>query len=550
MLLISEKQFYKSKNKDAERLYEAGVCCLQTNDFYGANAYFKQAAEEYGHTSAYYNLALINGMGQISPYNVDFAVQCFRQAATRGHPKAKEFLFWLDKAEDTSFGTIGLSMWASKSLPQNEPNHILTMTGCRLYSTLCKQYNATDAIIQYELDALSNNNNFYIKEFIKRTGIKKEIYHGGLNRLVEGSAAEQISDGLNSLYVSLKKAGNSDSLCLMIRCTIVGYIISKSSHSVNARPLLGFDKFFQGGDIFEISEENQKSDLEKLFEKAGIEDAAKVFSELILKKLPTVKIAYQFILEEIEAASQGNDMARNFARNSGINSHEYKGSMSNSFPEVDGPDGPQQTLLKISMQLMSNQELMVKLRTMIVDNIMKKFSFGKYQGQKSSSLKEGIRLKEAEVDILFIVHNNTVIYSNKEADALFETDKYGDEKLDGRVVNFVFKSQSNTAIIEMFVAFDYSESYTMFTLRAGMMERLNYVADAIYNYFSENSIPNVFSPATELYTSQYIYSFHLYRKNETYFMINNSQTQAYLIDGAAILRDDIDEIKRVFWGLW
>lgn len=137
--------------------------------------------------------------------------------------------------------------------------------------------------------------------------------------------------------------------------------------------------------MFGMFKKKQKSDLEKLIEKDGIEYAAKRFSEIILQKIPTEEIAYQFVLEEIEAASQGNDTAIRFARNSGISPQEYKGSMRNSRPEVDGPDGPQQFILALCMQLQPNVDLVVDLRTKIVDNIMKTFSIGKYEGQKSSS---------------------------------------------------------------------------------------------------------------------------------------------------------------------
>ena len=30
-------------------------------------------------------------------------------------------------------------------------------------------------------------------------------------------------------------------------------------------------------------------------------------------------------------------------------------------------------------------------------------------------------------------------------------------------------------------------------------------------------------------------------------MVNNAQTQAYLFDNLSIMRDDIDEIKAMFW---
>ncbi len=141
--------------------------------------------------------------------------------------------------------------------------------------------------------------------------------------------------------------------------------------------------------MFGMFKKKKKSELEKLIENDGIEYAAKRFSEIILQKIPTEEIAYQFVLEEIEAASQGNDTAINFARNSGISPQEYKGSMSNSRPEVDGPDGPQQFILALCMQLQPNVDLAVDLRTKIVDNVMKTLSFGKYEGHKNSSLKGG-----------------------------------------------------------------------------------------------------------------------------------------------------------------
>ncbi len=235
--------FFRSSNK-IEDDYLNGIQCLQENDFYGANKHFKVAAEN-GHVSALYNLALINGGGSISPYDIDYSVSCFRKSADGGHPKAKEFSIWLDKAEDTSFGTIALAMFAAQLPAQNEPNHLLMMVGCKLYSALCTQYNATDAVIDYELDAASNSDYQYIQNFINRTGVPSSIYSGGMDRNQPGSAVDQITDGLNNLFLSLKKSGHDDNICLMIRCTIVAYIISKSSRAKNSSPLLGVDEFFK-----------------------------------------------------------------------------------------------------------------------------------------------------------------------------------------------------------------------------------------------------------------------------------------------------------------
>lgn len=121
-----------------------------------------------------------------------------------------------------------------------------------------------------------------------------------------------------------------------------------------------------------------ENEIQKLIRRDGLEYAAKRFSEIILDKCDNHEIALQFILEEIEAASKGNDEAIKFAKNSGFSPNDYFGAMANSRPEVDGPDGPQQFLLYLTTNLRSDIDLMVKFRTTIVDNIMKKLSVGKY----------------------------------------------------------------------------------------------------------------------------------------------------------------------------
>lgn len=235
--------FFKSKNKSTEDLYSEGVKSIQKGDFYSANILFKKSSDE-GHISALYNLALINGCGLISPYDIDFAIDCYRQAALKGHSKAKEYSFWLDKADDTSFGTTALAMFASKLPKDNTPNHLLMMTGCRLYNSLCKTHQATADVLNYELDAATHSDYGFVHNFLDRTGIPESIYRGGLDKIKNNSPADQITDGLNNLHLGLKKSGHSDSLCIMIRCSIVGYIISKSEYGNLAEPLLGYDKFF------------------------------------------------------------------------------------------------------------------------------------------------------------------------------------------------------------------------------------------------------------------------------------------------------------------
>ncbi|MEZ9538455.1 hypothetical protein AB4160_09655 [Shewanella sp. 10N.286.51.B8] len=155
-----------------------------------------------------------------------------------------------------------------------------------------------------------------------------------------------------------------------------------------------------------------------------------------------------------------------------------------------------------------------------------------------------MRLTEAEVDIMFIVKNGSVLYVNNDADSLYQVDNDGDLKLDGRVVNFIFRDSNE--IIEVFVAFDEQDSYSMFTMNMGRDDRLNYVAQAIFQFMGEKNIENVFSLEGH-YASQYHYAFKLYKKDDKHFMVNNSQSQAYLISGGIFKSEDVDAIKSEFW---
>jgi len=156
----------------------------------------------------------------------------------------------------------------------------------------------------------------------------------------------------------------------------------------------------------------------------------------------------------------------------------------------------------------------------------------------------GMRLVEAEVDIMFIVKNSNVIYINDSAEHLYSTDKDGDIKLDGRIVNFKFKDSNE--LIEIFVAFDKNDSYTMFTANIERDERLNYVAQSVFQFLGEDSGAKVFSP-TSLYQTQYLYTFKLYKKNSSHFMINNTHSQAYLVENNLYKDTNPDEILSTFW---
>ncbi len=121
----------------------------------------------------------------------------------------------------------------------------------------------------------------------------------------------------------------------------------------------------------------KKTQVEKLIVDDGIEHATDRFVQIIAQKLPTRQVAYRFILEELDGASKGNAASQRFARESGIASAEYLGALSRSTPEVDGPEGPQQLLLGLSLQI-SDRDQMADFRCKIDDKIMQSFQLGKY----------------------------------------------------------------------------------------------------------------------------------------------------------------------------
>lgn len=114
----------------------------------------------------------------------------------------------------------------------------------------------------------------------------------------------------------------------------------------------------------------QKTEMQKLIERTGYEKSIEEVAALIGQRITTIRVFRQFILEELDAAQQGNAEAKAFVRSTGIPASEYNGAMSRSWPEVDGPDGPQQLLVQICMQLGDDAEYVARFRIAVVQKIL------------------------------------------------------------------------------------------------------------------------------------------------------------------------------------
>ncbi|HGM7297123.1 hypothetical protein D7Y40_03105 [Stenotrophomonas maltophilia] len=114
----------------------------------------------------------------------------------------------------------------------------------------------------------------------------------------------------------------------------------------------------------------KKTEVQQAIDSMGFEEASHHYAAMVASKIPTVGVMHQFYMEELDAASQGNALARSFVEDSGVLEQDYKGALDRSNPNVDGPDGPQQLLLRICMQLAHDEDLMVRFRLQIVTNLV------------------------------------------------------------------------------------------------------------------------------------------------------------------------------------
>ena len=148
------------------------------------------------------------------------------------------------------------------------------------------------------------------------------------------------------------------------------------------------------------------------------------------------------------------------------------------------------------------------------------------------------------VDIMFVIKDNMVIYTKTDSDHLFTLDKDGDQKLDGRVVSIIFRGQSDKSVIEVFVAFSDEESYGLFSMHLGLQERLASIGQSVFFHLGNHQ--NLFS-RTDMYATQFVYTFKMYKKGSRFFMVNNQQTAAYLVHESGIKRGEVNKIKEEFW---
>ena len=261
--------------------------------------------------------------------------------------------------------------------------------------------------------------------------------------------------------------------------------------------------------------------------KDGVDYAAERFSSILMQDyLTTSSLAYGFVMQELDGARQGNDLSIEFVKNSGVAESEYKGSLNNDTPELDIA---QEWMQMLTSKLYPRMDVIVPLRLGIVKGVMKKYNIGSNQLTQNTIEKSiDMHLKDAEVDVVAIVKNSHVVYINEHLNRLSISSSTG--KFDGRVVKFNFRGIQDSSSVDVFVAFNEQDAYTLFTLNLGRDERFNYVSQALIGYFKDIGIASSLFSAHTDYATQQEYAYKLFNEGSSYYMINNSRTKTYTIN--------------------
>lgn len=126
----------------------------------------------------------------------------------------------------------------------------------------------------------------------------------------------------------------------------------------------------------------KKSKIQQLIDERGYEAAVAIAAGSVIERIPNRAAAYEFILQELDGASMGNEQSREAAANSGIPANDYKDALSKVAPVLDAAHDH---ITNYTIQLAAGPELMSRFRVDIGVEIMRIFEFGRFSPAFGSS---------------------------------------------------------------------------------------------------------------------------------------------------------------------
>ncbi|UXC18158.1 hypothetical protein [Comamonas squillarum] len=120
---------------------------------------------------------------------------------------------------------------------------------------------------------------------------------------------------------------------------------------------------------------SKRTKVQQLIADHGFDEAVNVVAQDVIAKLPSRASAYQFLLQELDGASRGNEQSQRMASESGIPEEHYRGALERDAPEVNEAHNH---ITNYAMQLMPEQALTARFRVAIDVEVMKHFEFGRF----------------------------------------------------------------------------------------------------------------------------------------------------------------------------
>lgn len=187
-----------------------------------------------------------------------------------------------------------------------------------------------------------------------------------------------------------------------------------------------------------------------------IDEAVKQLISIIDSKKNSKEVAWQFVLEELDAARQGNDFVKDRIETLYVNDTDYIGAMNRSWKDVDGPTGPQQFLVLLTMQISKKIGIdnAAMVRISIVEYIMCHYKFGRfYVDDEIKIAKKPLNLFDVVVSDESLLHPNfkrLLKNENKPLRAVISRWANGFEDRDNKF-NYEFQTTFNSSFWEVYL---------------------------------------------------------------------------------------------------
>lgn len=217
-----------------------------------------------------------------------------------------------------------------------------------------------------------------------------------------------------------------------------------------------------------------------------IDSSVNELIQIIESKPNSRSVAWQFILEELDAAKEGTSFVKDRIETFYISQKEYLGAMGRSWDDVDGLLGPQQYLVNLTMAIADavGIEVAAMVRITIVEYILKHYGFGRYY------LDDSVRKAKKPLDLFTLTTTEDKLHphfkwllddANEEIRKVILRWSSGFEDRDNKF-NHEFQTTFNSSFWEIYLnqcfsdlkmSIDYSKAMPDFTVKTRNNKLLN-----------------------------------------------------------------------------